>query len=114
MAKTKAKESNITTKVISKPNVATMIETHSKVDTTTIEVDNYMVVIQIQVGKNIVEDVLLDGGASVNIIAENLKTKLNLPKPKLAPYHLKMAYQSMTKPLGIIKKLKFTYMVYHM
>jgi len=27
-----------------------------------------MAIIQIQVGKNIVEDVLLDGGASVNII----------------------------------------------
>jgi hypothetical protein len=27
-----------------------------------------MAVIQVQVGKNIVEDVLIDGGASVNII----------------------------------------------
>jgi hypothetical protein len=45
-----------------------------------------MVVIQVQVGKNIVEDVLLDGRASVNII-----TKFGLPKPILAPYHLKMA-----------------------
>jgi len=50
-----------------------------------------MVIIQIQVGKNIVEDVLIDGGANVNIIMENLKTKLSLPKPRLAPYHLKMA-----------------------
>ncbi len=44
--------------------------------------------------------------ASVNIIIENLKTKLGLPKPKLAPYHLRMADQSMTRPLGIIKILK--------
>jgi hypothetical protein len=49
-----------------------------------------MVVIQVQVGKNIVEDVLIDGGASVNIIIENLRTKLGLPKPRLIPYHLKM------------------------
>jgi hypothetical protein len=49
-----------------------------------------MVVIQVQVGKNIVEDVLIDGGASVNIIIENLRTKLSLPKPRLIPYHLKM------------------------
>ncbi len=48
---------------------------------------------------------LIDGGASVNIIIENLKTKLGLPKPRLIPYHLKMADQSMT-PLGIIKFLK--------
>jgi hypothetical protein len=50
-----------------------------------------MVVIQIQVEKNIIEDALINGGASVNIITENLKTKLGLPKPKLIPYHLKMA-----------------------
>jgi hypothetical protein len=39
-----------------------------------------MTVIRVQVGKNIVEDVLIKGGASVNIIIENLKTKLGLPK----------------------------------
>jgi hypothetical protein len=50
-----------------------------------------MIVIQVQVGKNIVEDVLIDGGASVNIIIKNLRTKLSSPKPRLAPYHLKMA-----------------------
>jgi hypothetical protein len=33
---------------------------------------------------------LLDGETNVNIIAKNLKTKLGLPKPKLAPYHLRM------------------------
>jgi len=43
----------------------------------------------------------------VNIIIENLITKLGLPKPRLVPYHLKMANQSMTKPLRIIKNLKF-------
>jgi len=41
--------------------------------------------------KNIVKDVLLDGSASVNIITENFKTKLGLPKPRPIPYHLKMA-----------------------
>jgi hypothetical protein len=49
---------------------------------------------------------LIDGGASVNIIIKNLITNLGLPKPKPAPYHLIMAYQSMTRPLGIIKILK--------
>jgi len=65
-----------------------------------------MVIIQVQVGKNIVEDVLLDGRASVNIIMENFKIKLNSPKPRVVPYCLKMADQSMTKPLRIIKNLK--------
>jgi len=50
-----------------------------------------MAVIQVQVGKNIVEDVLIDGGANVNIITKNFKTKLGLPKPRSTPYHLRMA-----------------------
>jgi hypothetical protein len=51
---------------MAEPSVATVVETHSKLDTITIEVDNHMAIIQIQVGKNIVEDVLIDGGTSVN------------------------------------------------
>jgi hypothetical protein len=81
---------NIIIKVMLEPSVVTMIETLSEVDTTTIEVDNQMVVIQVQVGKNTIEDVLLDGGANVNIIIKNLKTKLGLPKPRPSLYHLKM------------------------
>jgi hypothetical protein len=38
-----------------------------------------MVVIQVQVGKNTTEDVLLDGGANVNIIIDNLIRKLGYP-----------------------------------
>jgi hypothetical protein len=91
---------------MSKPSIATMVETHLKVNVTIIEVDNQTIVIQVQVGKNIVEDVLIDRGANVNIIIENFKTKLGLPKTRPTPYHLRMANQSMTKPLGIIKKLK--------
>jgi len=49
-----------------------------------------MAIIQVQVKKNTIEDVLLNGGASVNIIIENLRTKLSLPKPRLTPYHLRM------------------------
>ncbi len=83
-----------------------MLETHVELDTTTIEVDNHMAVIQVQVGKNIIEDVLIDGGTSVNIITKNFIRKLGLPKLRPTPYHLKMADQSMTKPLGIIRNLK--------
>ncbi len=49
---------------------------------------------------------MIDGGASVNIITKNLITKLGLPKPRPIPYHLIMADQSMTRPLGIIRNLK--------
>jgi hypothetical protein len=92
--------------MILNPNVSTMVETHFELDIIVKEVDNRMVVIQIQVGKNTFEDVLLDGGANVNIITENLRTKLGLPKLKLLPYHLIMAKQSMIRPLRIIKNLK--------
>jgi hypothetical protein len=70
--KLKLEKPNITIKVMSEPSVVTMFETHFEVDTTAIKVDNQMAFIQIQVGKNIVDDVLLDGGASVNIIIKNL------------------------------------------
>ncbi len=68
MVETKAKKLNITTQVIPKSSVATMVETHIEINTTIIEVDNQMVVIQVQVGKTIVEDVMIDGRVSVNII----------------------------------------------
>jgi hypothetical protein len=42
----------------------------------------------------------------VNIITKNFRTKLGLPKLKPTPYHLKMANQSMNRPLKIIKNLK--------
>ncbi len=73
--KLKPKKPNINTKVILEPSVATMTETPSKIDTATIEVDNQMAIIQVQVGKNTIEDVLLNGATSVNIITKTLKKK---------------------------------------
>jgi len=89
--------------VILEPSVATVVETHSKVNITTIEVNNQMTIIQVQVRNNIVEDVLIYDGASVNIIKENLITKLGLPKPRPTPYHFKMENKNMIRPLRIIR-----------
>jgi hypothetical protein len=61
-----------------------------------------MVIIQVQVWKNFIEDVLLDGGSEVNIIREKLKVQLGLSKPKPTLYNLHMADQTNTKPLGLI------------
>jgi hypothetical protein len=47
VAKTKPKKPNITTKVIPKPNVAIVIETHFEVDIIIIKIDNQMVVIKV-------------------------------------------------------------------
>jgi hypothetical protein len=65
-----------------------------------------MAIIQVQIGNNTIEDVLLDGGSKVNIITKQLKLRSRLPKPKLAPYNLRMAYQTTTKLVGLIKDLK--------
>jgi hypothetical protein len=52
------------------------------------------------------EDVLLDGGYGVNIITEQLRLTLRLPKLKPTPYNLRMANKTTTKPLGLIRDLK--------
>jgi hypothetical protein len=65
-----------------------------------------MVVIQVQVGKNFIEDVLLDGGFKVNIITKNLRMQLGLSKLKPTPYSLCMVDQTIARPLGLIKDLK--------
>ncbi len=77
-----------------------------KVGTTTVAIDNHMAVIQIQIGKNTIEEVLLDGIFRVNIIVEQLRLKLGVPKPKLAPCNLRMANQITTKLVGLIRNLK--------
>jgi hypothetical protein len=50
--------------------------------------------------------VLLDGSLKVNIITKQLRLRLGLPKLKPAPYNMKMADQTTTKPMGLIKDLK--------
>jgi hypothetical protein len=44
---------------------------------TLVAIDHRVVVIQIQVGKNIIEDILLYGGFKVNINTKKLKKKLS-------------------------------------
>jgi hypothetical protein len=96
---------NIAIKHILKPSVPIVVETYFELYTSTIKVNNRMAIIQVQVGKNIVEEVLINGGASRNILTENFITKLGLSKASPTPYHLRMVDQSMTRPLGIIKNL---------
>jgi hypothetical protein len=69
-------------------------------------IDHKMAIIHVQVGKKIIDDVLIDGDFGVNIIIENLRLQLSLPKPNLAPYNLRLANQIIAKPLGLIRDLK--------
>jgi hypothetical protein len=62
-----------------------------------------MVVIQVQIGKNTIEDALLDGDFGVT---EQLRLRLGHPKLKLAPYNLRMVDQTTIKLTGLIKDLK--------
>jgi len=39
-------------------------------------------------------------------VLELIDTRLRLPKPKPTPYNLRMAYQTTTKLVGLIKNLK--------
>jgi hypothetical protein len=55
-----------------------------------------MAIIQVQIGKNTIKDVLLDGVSRVNIIIEQLRLRLGLLKPKPAPYNLRMVNQTTT------------------
>jgi hypothetical protein len=68
----------------------------------TIVINHQMVVIQVQVGKNFIDDVLINGGCGVNVIKENLRIQLSLSKPNPAPYNLHMADQTIAKPLGLM------------
>jgi hypothetical protein len=46
---------------------------HLKLACATMAIDHQMATIQIQVGKNFMDDVLIDGASRVNIITKNLK-----------------------------------------
>jgi len=67
-----------------------------------IALNPHMEIIQVHMGKNIMEDVLLDGGLGVNIIIKDLRKKLGLPISKPAPYTLGMPKQTLTKLVGLI------------
>jgi hypothetical protein len=65
-----------------------------------------MVIIHVQVGKNFIEDVILNGGFKVNIITKKSREHLGLIKPKPMPYNLRMVHQTIVKPLSLFKKFK--------
>ena len=68
-----------------------------------IAVDQQLPLIIVQLGKNNITKVLLDGGSGINIMSEELRKKLGLPKPSPAPYNLRMADQSEVKPIGLFE-----------
>jgi hypothetical protein len=48
---------------------------------------------------------LLDGGSRIIFFIKRLKLRLGLIKPKPTPYNIRMAYQTTTKLVGLIRDL---------
>jgi len=69
-------------------------------------IDFHMAMIHVQVDNNIVEDIILDGRSSVNIVMEELQKWLGFFSPKPTLYTLWMVDQTITKLVGLIKDLK--------
>ena len=84
----------------------TRTPTTKEVIAATKAIDKHMPVISISISKNIVDDVLLDGGSRVNVITEEERRKLGLSKPSPAPFNLKMANGTIAKPTGLLRDLK--------
>ena len=91
------------TKVVAPPS---RTPTTEELIAATEAIDKHMSVISICIGKNIVDDVLLDGGSGVNVITEEEHYRLGLPKPSLAPFNLKMANRTIAKPTGLLRDVK--------
>ncbi len=70
---------------------------------TTIKIEDFdevVLVVQIRIRKFGVRNVLLDGGCGVNIILKNLRKKVGLRKPQLAPFVVKMVDKRKEQLLG--------------
>ena len=91
------------TEVVAPPSIT---PTTKELIAATEAIDKHMPVISICIGKNVVDDVLLDGGSGVNVITEEEHCKLGLPKPSPAPFNLKMANKTIAKPTGLLRDVK--------
>ncbi len=61
----KTNKPHMNTKVINEKTTTFVV---LDINTTLVAIDDYMAKIQIQIGRNTIDDVLLDGGSKVNII----------------------------------------------
>ena len=73
---------------------------------TTEAIDKHMPVISLCIGKNVVDDVLLDGGLGVKVITEEERCRLELPKPSPPPFNLKRANGTIAKPTSLLRDVK--------
>jgi len=76
--------------------------------------DEAILVVQVQIGKFEVRNVLLNRGFDVNIISKSLRKKLELRKHELTSFVIHMANQQNVQPMGLFQNLKIdlAYCVY--
>ena len=91
------------TKAVTQP---TRTPTTEELIAATEAIDKHMPMISISISKNIVDDVLLDSGSGVNVITEEERRKLGLPKPSPEPFNLRMATRTIAKPTGLLRDVK--------
>ena len=91
------------TEVVTPPSRTPTIE---ELIAATKAIDKHMPKLSICIGKNIVDDVLLDGGSGVNVITEEEHRRLGLPEPTPAPFNLKMANGIIAKPSSPLRDVK--------
>ena len=77
-----------------------------EVNSTTLDPD--AAVIRIQLGQYKLNNVLVDGGSVVNVMSNQLRKNLGLPRPKVAQFILGMANDAPVTPLGILSSVAIT------
>jgi hypothetical protein len=71
-----------------------------------IAIDLHLAIIQIHVGRNVVDDMLLDRGSRTNIIDKDLRKQFGLPSTKPTLYVFRMADHYLTKLIEAIWDFK--------
>lgn len=76
------------------------------VDATKIDVDQQLFILLVTISTSTLQNVLLNGGSGINMITEEEQLQLGLLVLQVAPYKLRMAYQTMVELMGLIRNIK--------
>lgn len=90
-------------------NLSTLcIFDHEEVGLNAVAIDQNRPILVVQIGTGTLDDVYLDGGLCLNIITEDVRACLDLSKPQVAPYRLRMAHHALLDLVGLIQDVQIT------
>jgi hypothetical protein len=69
-------------------------------------INKHMPVISVSICKNMVDDILIEGGSGVNVITKDERWRLGLLKPSTTLFKLKMANNTIARPKKLIRDVK--------